>query len=436
MRVAVIGTGYVGLVAATCFADSGNTVITVDKIEAKINKLLNGEIPIFEPGLEEMVQRNLKAKRLIPTTDMRYAIENSDIIFSAVGTPTGADGKADLSAVWAVMKEIAPYFNGYKIVVNKSTVPVGTAAKVKEVLSQGTTQPFDVVSNPEFLKEGAALDDFLKPERVVIGTTSDKAAEIMRLLYDPFTKSGADILVMDNKSAEMCKYASNAMLATRISFMNEIANICSKVGADVTKVRIAMGLDSRIGRRFLYSGIGYGGSCFPKDVKALAATARENGYEPIMIDAIEKVNAKQKELLFELANEHFKGDLKGKTIAMWGLAFKPQTDDMRDAPSRVIIKLLLEAGAKVKGYDPVAKETAKAVFGDSITYCEEAYETLEGCDALMLVTEWNEFRVPDFPKIKSLLKTPVIFDGRNQYSPSEMKELGFTYYSIGRPTVR
>ena len=436
MRVAVIGTGYVGLVAATCFADSGNTVITVDKIEAKIKKLLNGEIPIFEPGLEEMVKRNLAAKRLIPTTDMRYAIENSDVIFSAVGTPTGADGKADLSAVWAVMKEIAPYFNGYKIVVNKSTVPVGTAAKVKEVLSQGTTQPFDVVSNPEFLKEGAALDDFLKPERVVIGTTSDKAAEIMRLLYDPFTKSGADILVMDNKSAEMCKYASNAMLATRISFMNEIANICSKVGADVTKVRIAMGLDSRIGRRFLYSGIGYGGSCFPKDVKALAATARENGYEPIMIDAIEKVNAKQKELLFELANEHFKGDLKGKTIAMWGLAFKPQTDDMRDAPSRVIIKLLLEAGAKVKGYDPVAKETAKAVFGDSITYCEEAYETLEGCDALMLVTEWNEFRVPDFPKIKSLLKTPVIFDGRNQYSPSEMKELGFTYYSIGRPTVK
>ncbi|MBO4553417.1 UDP-glucose/GDP-mannose dehydrogenase family protein [bacterium] len=436
MRVAVIGTGYVGLVAATCFADSGNTVITVDKIEAKIKKLLNGEIPIFEPGLEEMVKRNLAAKRLIPTTDMRYAIENSDVIFSAVGTPTGADGKADLSAVWAVMKEIAPYFNGYKIVVNKSTVPVGTAAKVKEVLSQGTTQPFDVVSNPEFLKEGAALDDFLKPERVVIGTTSPEAAEKMKLLYDPFTKSGADILVMDNKSAEMCKYASNAMLATRISFMNEIANICSKVGADVTKVRIAMGLDSRIGRRFLYSGIGYGGSCFPKDVKALAATARENGYEPIMIDAIEKVNAKQKELLFELAKEHFKGDLKGKTIAMWGLAFKPQTDDMRDAPSRVIIKLLLEAGAKVKGYDPVAKETAKAVFGDSITYCEEAYETLEGCDALMLVTEWNEFRVPDFPKIKSLLKTPVIFDGRNQYSPSEMKELGFTYYSIGRPTVK
>lgn len=436
MRVAVIGTGYVGLVAATCFADSGNTVITVDKIEAKIKKLLNGEIPIFEPGLEEMVKRNLAAKRLIPTTDMRYAIENSDVIFSAVGTPTGADGKADLSAVWAVMKEIAPYFNGYKIVVNKSTVPVGTAAKVKEVLSQGTTQPFDVVSNPEFLKEGAALDDFLKPERVVIGTTSPEAAEKMKLLYDPFTKSGADILVMDNKSAEMCKYASNAMLATRISFMNEIANICSKVGADVTKVRIAMGLDSRIGRRFLYSGIGYGGSCFPKDVKALAATARENGYEPIMIDAIEKVNAKQKELLFELAKEHFKGDLKGKTIAMWGLAFKPQTDDMRDAPSQVIIKLLLEAGAKVKGYDPVAKETAKAVFGDSITYCEEAYETLEGCDALMLVTEWNEFRVPDFPKIKSLLKTPVIFDGRNQYSPSEMKELGFTYYSIGRPTVK
>lgn len=436
MKVAVIGTGYVGLVAATCFADSGNTVITVDKIEAKIKKLLGGEIPIFEPGLEEMVKRNLAAKRLIPTTDMRYAIENSDVIFSAVGTPTGKDGKADLSAVWAVMKEIAPYFNGYKIVVNKSTVPVGTAAKVKEVLSQGTTQPFDVVSNPEFLKEGAALDDFLKPERVVIGTTSEKAAEIMRILYDPFTKSGADILVMDNKSAEMCKYASNCMLAARISFMNEIANICSKVGADVTKVRIAMGLDSRIGRRFLYSGIGYGGSCFPKDVKALAATARENDYEPIMIDAIEKVNAKQKELLFELAKEHFQGDLKGKTFGLWGLAFKPQTDDMRDAPSQVIVKLLLEAGANVKGYDPVAKETAKAVFGDTITYCEEAYEALKDCDAMMLLTEWNEFRVPDFPRIKELLKQPVIFDGRNQYSPSEMKELGFTYYSIGRPAVK
>ena len=436
MKVAVIGTGYVGLVAATCFADSGNTVITVDKIEAKIKKLLGGEIPIFEPGLEEMVKRNLAAKRLIPTTDMRYAIENSDVIFSAVGTPTGKDGKADLSAVWAVMKEIAPYFNGYKIVVNKSTVPVGTAAKVKELLSQGTTQPFDVVSNPEFLKEGAALDDFLKPERVVIGTTSEKAAEVMRILYDPFTKSGADILVMDNKSAEMCKYASNCMLAARISFMNEIANICSKVGADVTKVRIAMGLDSRIGRRFLYSGIGYGGSCFPKDVKALAATARENDYEPIMIDAIEKVNARQKELLFELAKEHFKGDLKGKTIGLWGLAFKPQTDDMRDAPSQVIVKLLLEAGAKVKGYDPVAKETAKLVFGDTITYCEEAYEALKDCDAMMLLTEWNEFRVPDFPRIKELLKQPVIFDGRNQYSPSEMKELGFTYYSIGRPAVK
>jgi UDPglucose 6-dehydrogenase len=436
MKVAVIGTGYVGLVAATCFADSGNTVICVDKIEAKIKKLLAGEIPIFEPGLEEMVVRNLKAKRLVPTTDMRFAIENSDVIFSAVGTPTGTDGKADLSAVWAVMKEIAPYFNGYKIVVNKSTVPVGTADKVREILSQGTKEKFDVVSNPEFLKEGAALDDFLRPERVVIGTTSEKAGEVMRTLYDPFLKNGAEFLVMDNKSAEMCKYASNCMLAARISFMNEVANICQRVGADVTKVRIAMGLDSRIGRRFLYSGIGYGGSCFPKDVKALAATARENDYEPTLIDAIEKVNYKQKEVLFEIASKHFNGDLKGRTFAMWGLAFKPQTDDMRDAPSRVIIKLLLEAGAKVKAYDPIAKETAKAVFGASITYCEEAYEALEGADALMLVTEWNEFRVPDFPRIKELLKQPVIFDGRNQYSLREMKELGFTYYSIGRPVVK
>ena len=434
MKVAVIGTGYVGLVAATCFADSGNNVICVDNVEAKIKKLLAGEIPIYEPGLEEMVKSNLKAKRLEPTTDMRYAVENSDVIFSAVGTPTGADGKADLSAVWAVMKEIAPYFNGYKIVVNKSTVPVGTAAKVAEILKEGTNQPFDVVSNPEFLKEGAALDDFLKPERVVIGASSEKAGEIMKKLYDPFLKSGAAFLLMDNKSAEMCKYASNAMLATRISFMNEIANICSLVDADISKVRAAVGLDSRIGKKFLYSGIGYGGSCFPKDVKALAATARENNYEPILIDAIEKVNANQKKVLYQMVEKYF-GDLKGKTFALWGLAFKPKTDDMRDAPSREIIKLLLAAGAKVKAYDPIATETARAVFGDTITYCDDAYEALEGAEALLLVTEWNEFRNPDFAKIKANLKAPIIFDGRNQYDLAEMKELGITYFSIGRPSV-
>ncbi len=436
MNVAVIGTGYVGLVAGTCLADSGNDVICVDNNPAKIEALKNGKIPIYEPGLTEMVRRNIEKGRLKVTEDLAMAVRESDVIFSAVGTPPGEDGSADLSAVFAVAEAIGNAMDGYKVIINKSTVPVGTADKVCDCISRTTKHPFDVVSNPEFMKEGAALDDFLKPERVVIGTTSEKAAEIMKDLYAPFVRTGAAVLVMDNRSAEMCKYASNSMLAARISFMNEVANICDRVGADVHHVRQAMGLDSRIGRRFLFPGVGYGGSCFPKDVQALAATAREYGYAPRIIDSIEAVNNDQKKNLFKLIDNHFDGDLSGKTIAVWGLAFKPQTDDMRAAPSIVVINELLEAGAKVKAYDPVAKDTAYEILGDSIQYCDSEYDVLEGADALALITEWNEFRNPDFEKIASLLKNKLIFDGRNQYELDEMKEKGFTYYCIGRPVVK
>ena len=436
MNVAVIGTGYVGLVAGTCLADSGNDVICVDNNPAKIEALKNGKIPIYEPGLTEMVQRNIEKGRLKVTEDLAMAVRESDVIFSAVGTPPGENGSADLSAVFAVAEAIGNAMDGYKVIINKSTVPVGTADKVCECISRTTDHPFDVVSNPEFMKEGAALDDFLKPERVVLGTTSEKAANIMKDLYAPFVRTGAAVLVMDNRSAEMCKYASNSMLAARISFMNEVANICDLVGADVHHVRQAMGLDSRIGRRFLFPGVGYGGSCFPKDVQALAATAREYGYSPRIIDSIEAVNNDQKKSLFKMIKNHFEGNLSGKTIAVWGLAFKPQTDDMRAAPSIVVINELLKAGAKVKAYDPVAKDTAFDVFGDSIQYCDSEYDVLKGADALTLVTEWNEFRNPDFNRIGDLLKNKLIFDGRNQYELDEMKEKGFTYYCIGRPVVK
>ncbi len=436
MNVAIVGTGYVGLVAGTCFADSGNDVICVDNNPAKIEALKNGKIPIYEPGLTEMVQRNLEKGRLKVTQDLEMAVRKSEIIFSAVGTPPGHDGSADLSAVFAVAEAIGKAMDGYRIIVNKSTVPVGTADEVYECISRSTEHPFDVVSNPEFLKEGAALDDFLKPERVVLGTTSEKAAGIMKDLYAPFVRTGAAVLVMDNRSAEMCKYASNSMLATRISFMNEVANICDRVGADVHYVRQAMGMDSRIGRRFLFPGVGYGGSCFPKDVQALAATAREYGYTPRIIDSIEAVNNDQKKNLFRIIEEHFEGDISGKTIAVWGLAFKPQTDDMREAPSIIVINNLLKAGVKIKAYDPVAKETANEIFGDTIEYCDNEYDVLEGADALTLITEWNEFRNPDFDRIGELLKNKLIFDGRNQYELAEMKEKGFTYYCIGRPAVK
>jgi len=435
MNVAIVGTGYVGLVAATCFAESGNSVICVDNNESKIKDLLDGKIPIYEPGLTELVKRNLTAGRLQPTTDIESSVKKSDIIFLAVGTPPGADGSADLSAVFAVAESIGKFMDDYKIIVNKSTVPVGTADKVRKKINSVTDLPFDVVSNPEFMKEGAALDDFLKPERVVIGASSEKAAEIMRELYSPFTRTGAATLIMDNRSAEMCKYASNAMLAARISFMNEVANICDKVGADIHYVRQAMGLDSRIGRRFLFPGVGYGGSCFPKDVQALAATAKENDYQPTLVDAIEAVNEEQKKVIVKKIKKHFDDNLSGKTFAVWGLAFKPQTDDMRAAPSIIIINELLAAGAEIKAYDPVATETAKVELGEKISYLNSRDEVLKDADALILITEWSEFRSPDFKLIKEQLKNPVIFDGRNQYELEEMKELGLTYYSIGRPAV-
>lgn len=436
MKVAVIGTGYVGLVAGTCFADSGNDVICVDKDTKKIRALARGKIPIYEPGLEEMVTRNYEDKRLCFTTDLKKAVRASNIIFVAVGTPPGKDGRADLSAVFSVVETIASAMDGYRVVVMKSTVPVGTAAEVKKRMSAITERPFDVISNPEFMKEGAALDDFLKPERVVIGASSTTSADIMKDLYKPFVRTGAQILVMDNVSAEMCKYASNAMLASRISFMNEVANICSHAGANVHHVRQAMGLDSRIGPRFLFPGAGYGGSCFPKDVQALAATARDFGYTPEMIDAIEKVNNEQKKQLYKAIRKHFGRKLRGKTLAVWGLAFKPQTDDMREAPSIVLINSLLNAGVKVRAYDPVATDTAKAVFGKKIRYFDSQYDVLDGADALVLVTEWNEFRNPDFDRIQILLNDAVIFDGRNQYDCDEMRDRGFVYYSIGRPPVK
>jgi UDPglucose 6-dehydrogenase len=435
MKVAVVGTGYVGLVAGTCFADSGNDVICVDNNPAKIRTLKKGRIPIYEPGLSEMVRRNLADGRLQVTGSLPKAVKASDIIFIAVGTPPGNDGSADLSSVFSVVETIAQTMTGYRIIVNKSTVPVGTAARVHEHMKQFTSHDFDVVSNPEFMKEGAALDDFLRPERVVIGTDSHKAAHIMGELYAPFMRTGASLLIMDNYSAEMVKYASNAMLASRISFMNEIANICVKVGADVSKVRHAVGLDSRIGPRFLFPGIGYGGSCFPKDVQALIATAYEYGYTPRLLESIEAVNNDQKAILYTMIRRHFGRRLKGRTIAVWGLAFKPQTDDMREAPSIVLIRKLLKAGVNIYAYDPVARETAREEFGSTITYADNQYAVLKNADALVLATEWNEFRNPDFQRLKSLLNTPLIFDGRNQYSLEEMQEMGFTYYSIGRPTV-
>ena len=435
MKVAVVGTGYVGLVAGTCFADSGNDVIGVDNDVAKVRALRRGKIPIYEPGLSEMVQRNVADGRLSFTTNLEDAVRKSEIIFLAVGTPPKKDGHADLSAVFAVAEDTARAMTGYRVIVTKSTVPVGTADALRACMARCTAHPFDIVSNPEFMKEGAALEDFLKPERVVIGAASERAVEVMRELYAPFMRTGAAFVEMDNRSAEMSKYAANAMLAARISFMNEIANICEAAQADVTKVRRAIGLDSRIGPRFLFPGVGYGGSCFPKDVQALGATARAHGYTARILESVETVNQDQKRVLFDKIARHFGARLRGRTIAVWGLAFKPQTDDMREAPSIVVIDHLLKAGAQVRAYDPVAHATARKVFGTRITYCSSQYAVLRGADALVLITEWNEFRNPDFARIKRLLQEPVIFDGRNQYELAEMRERGFAYYSIGRPVV-
>ena len=431
MKLAVIGSGYVGLVAGACLAETGNDVVCVDKDEAKIRMLRRGKMPIFEPGLEELVKRNVAEKRLSFTTQLPKAVRASSVIFIAVGTPMGEDGSADLQHVLGVAREIARAMNGYKVIVDKSTVPVGTADKVREIVRRETTHPFSVVSNPEFLKQGAAVDDFLKPDRVVIGTEDEKSGEIMRQVYAPFTRTGAPIMVMDTASAELCKYAANAMLATKISFMNEVANVCEAFGADVDQVRRAVGSDRRIGPSFLFPGVGYGGSCFPKDVQAIVKFTKDKGYDFQILQAVEKVNHRQKSVLAGRMEQHF-GSLKGRTIAVWGLAFKPRTDDMREAPAVVLIERLLALGAKVQVFDPAAMGVARKLLGTRVTYASRSYAALDGADALALVTEWNEFREPDFPKMRKLMKSPVIFDGRNIYSRETMKANGFTYYSIGR----
>lgn len=431
MNICVIGTGYVGLVAGTCLAEMGNTVICVDNNKEKLEKLRNGIVPIFEPGLEEMIKSNTSENRLYFSDDLKASVEKSTICFIAVGTPQGEDGSADLKYVCQVAEEIGKAINGYKVIVDKSTVPVGTAEKVTEIIKKQTSHDFDVVSNPEFLKQGAAVDDFLKPDRVVIGSDSQRATKIMQELYAPFLRTGNPVIIMDVKSAEMTKYAANSFLAVKISYANEIANICEKVGANAEMVRIGMCSDKRIGSQFLFPGLGYGGSCFPKDVKALIKTANENGCNADLISSADKVNKRQRLLFVEKITKYFGEDLSNKTFAVWGLAFKPKTDDMREAPSITIIKALLEKGAKIQAYDPKAMQTAKYHFADKITYANSSYEALENTDALLLLTEWNEFRRPDFDKIKKLLKTPIIFDGRNQYNRKSLEESGFTYFSIG-----
>ncbi|MBI4879255.1 MAG: UDP-glucose/GDP-mannose dehydrogenase family protein [Planctomycetes bacterium] len=433
MRIAVVGTGYVGLVAGTCFAESGNTVICVDVDEEKISKLKAGQIPIYEPGLEEMVKKNVEEERLSFTTDIDAAVRESLIIFIAVGTPPEESGSADLQHVLEAASAIGKAMNGYKIIVDKSTVPVGTARKVAAAVAAETTHPFNVVSNPEFLKEGAAIDDFMKPDRVVIGTDDPRVAEIMKELYSAFVRTGKPIVIMDVLSAELTKYAANAMLATRISFMNEVARICELVGADVTMVRQGIGTDSRIGMPFLFPGCGYGGSCFPKDSRAIIATAREYGYDFKIMKSVEEVNARQKRALFEKAQRFFNGDLSGRTFAVWGLAFKANTDDVREASALVLIEELLRAGASVRASDPEAIESARRVLGDRITYHARAFDALRGADGLFVATEWVEFRNPDFEKMKELMKVPVIFDGRNLYRPATLAELGFKYFRIGAP---
>lgn len=431
MNICVIGTGYVGLVAGTCLAEMGNTVICVDNNKEKLEKLRNGIVPIFEPGLEEMIKSNTSENRLYFSDDLKASVEKSTICFIAVGTPQGEDGSADLKYVCQVAEEIGKAINEYKVIVDKSTVPVGTAEKVTEIIKKQTSHDFDVVSNPEFLKQGAAVDDFLKPDRVVIGSDSQRATKIMQELYAPFLRTGNPVIIMDVKSAEMTKYAANSFLAVKISYANEIANICEKIGANAEMVRIGMCSDKRIGSQFLFPGLGYGGSCFPKDVKALIKTANENGCNADLISSADKVNKRQRLLFVEKITKYFGEDLSNKTFAVWGLAFKPKTDDMREAPSITIIKALLEKGAKIQAYDPKAMQTAKYHFADKITYANSSYEALENTDALLLLTEWNEFRRPDFDKIKKLLKTPIIFDGRNQYNRKSLEESGFTYFSIG-----
>ncbi len=433
MHVAVIGTGYVGLVAGACLAETGNDVVCADIIEDKITRLNAGEIPIYEPGLEPLVARNLRSGRLTFTTDIPAAVQASDVIFIAVGTPPDEDGSADLQHVLEAARTIGRAMNGDKIVITKSTVPVGTAAKVREAVERETEHKVHVCSNPEFLKEGAAVEDFMKPDRVVLGVDSEYAAEVMRDLYSPFVRTGNAVLIMDIASAEITKYAANAMLATRISFMNAVAGLCEKTGADVNMVRKGIGSDERIGSRFLFPGVGYGGSCFPKDVKALIQTMGDLGADPSILQAVDELNDGQKGLLLRLLAERLGEDLAGKTVAVWGLAFKANTDDMREAPSLVTIEGLLERGARVVANDPEAMKEAQRHFGDRVELTEDAYGALGGADALVIHTEWNPYRRPDFDRMKAALVQPLVFDGRNLYDPERMAGMGFEYHSVGRP---
>jgi UDPglucose 6-dehydrogenase len=432
LRIGVVGTGYVGLVVGACLAENGNTVICVDKDAEKIATLRGGEVPIYEPGLDELISRNVAEERLSFSTDLDDAVRKSDILFVAVGTPQDEDGSADLTHVLEVARSIGRAMNGPKVIVNKSTVPVGTAARVRKVISELTGQPFSVVSNPEFLKEGVAVEDFLKPDRVVIGTDDPKVEALMRELYEPFVRTGNPILVMDPASAELTKYAANAMLASRISFMNEVANLCDHVGADVRQVRLGMGTDSRIGASFLFPGIGYGGSCFPKDVKALLRMGQDAGCDMKVVGAVDRANEAQKTILVPRL-ERFLGGFADKVVAVWGLAFKPRTDDLREAPALAVIAKVRAGGAAVRAYDPKAMAHARRYLGDDgVVFCNRSYEAVEGADALVIATEWNEFREPDFERIKALMRRPAIFDGRNIYNPQHLRTLGFYYEGIGR----
>lgn len=436
MNIAVVGTGYVGLVTGTCLAETGNHVICVDINKEKVQKMQAGVVPIYEPHLDVLFERNIKQGRLTFTTNLAEAIEKAKIIFLALPTPPGEDGSADLSYILGVADDLGKLIKDYKVIVDKSTVPVGTADKVRAAVAKNATVEFDIVSNPEFLREGFAVDDFLKPDRVVIGASSDKAKKTMEELYKPYVRQGNPIIFMDERSAELTKYAANAFLATKITFMNEIANMCELVGADVDAVRIGIGSDDRIGKRFLFPGIGYGGSCFPKDVQALAKSASEVNYDFKILESVMEINEKQKTIIIPKIKNYFKGDLKGKKIAVWGLAFKPDTDDIREAPALYIIDELLKAGANVSAYDPEAMNNVRKIVGDTITFAMDEYDALRDADALVIATEWSLFRTPDFEKVSSLLKNKVIFDGRNLYGIDQMKELGFYYTSIGRETVK
>ena len=435
MKICVIGTGYVGLVAGACLAEMGNDVICVDKDTKKLDKLKNGIIPIYEPGLEELIISNVNENRLSFSNDLNSAVKQSLVCFIAVGTPQGDDGAADLSSVYTVAEQIGKAIDKYTVIVDKSTVPVGTAEKVTQIIAQNASCEFDVVSNPEFLKQGAAVEDFLKPDRVVIGSNSQKSTEIMQELYSPFLRTGNPVIIMDVKSAEMTKYAANSFLAVKISFANEIANICEKVGADAEMVRIGMCSDNRIGSKFLFPGLGYGGSCFPKDVKAMIKTAKDFGCGHELLESADNVNKKQRQLFIDKITKRFGSDIKNMTFAVWGLAFKPKTNDMREAPAITIINALLEKGAKIQAYDPKAYDCAEVIFGDKIKYTKNSYEALKNADCMLLLTEWNEFRRPDFDKMKTLMNQPIIFDGRNQYEPKRMKQRGFEYHCIGKTSL-